>query len=287
MSQFNSAAHMQEVLQSFDQCENSRFKEILQNVTTHLHQCVSELKLTPNEWIGAIEFLTQTGQTCTDKRQEFILLSDLLGVSTLTVGLNQQRHEDCLEETVEGPYYWQGAPELPFGADISEGVLGEKALYQGRVLSENGEPISGALLDVWSGDGEGNYDMQNSEQTQMRSRGKFRTDENGYYQFWSIKPNFYPIPMDGPAGLLQKKSGRQYNRPGHVHFKVSAENHRLVNTQLYINNGPYLANDCVFGVKNSLMVDYVSHEAGTAPDGREMNQSYYVVPFDFRLTAIR
>ena len=286
MTEFNTAAHLQEVLDSFSRCDDPRFKQIMTSVVSHLHACTAELKITPEEWISVIKFLTATGATCTDKRQEFILLSDLLGISTLVIGINQRRDEHCLEETVEGPYYWEGAPELPLGSDLSEGVSGEKTFYYGMVLDPNGDPVADAVLDIWSGDGEGNYDMQLPEQSEMLARGKFRTDQRGRYSFWSIKPNYYPIPQDGPAGQMQHKLGRHPNRPGHIHFKITAEGFYPVNTQLFIANGPYLDSDCVFGVKPSLIVDYVQHPPGTAPDGKYLSAAYFSAPFDFRLTAI-
>lgn len=286
MAEFDTASHLSQVIDSFAGCEDTRFKEIMSSVVRHLHGCVTELQLTPEEWIGAIQFLTATGQICTEKRQEFILLSDLLGVSTLMVGLNQHRGDECLEETVEGPYYWEGAPERPLGYDISEGVNGQKAYYYGRVVDERDNPIAGALIDVWSGDGEGNYDMQLEGNIEMLARGKFRTDEAGRYHFWSIKPNFYPIPQDGPAGAMQARLGRHPNRPGHVHFKISSDGFHSVNTQLFIANGPYLDSDCVYGVKPSLIVDYVKHPPGDAPDGRVVPEPYFTVPFDFRMTSI-
>ncbi|MBV6659713.1 hydroxyquinol 1,2-dioxygenase [Pseudomonas yamanorum] len=287
MTEFNVSAHLQEVLASFSLCNDARFKAIMSAVVRHLHACITEVKLRPDEWKDAIEFLTETGHACTEKRQEFILLSDLLGLSTLTIGINQQRGDDCLEETVEGPYYWEGAAELPSGADISEGVKGFKTYYYGRVIDGSGAPIANALLDVWSGDGEGNYDMQLPGQQEMMARGKFRTNTLGEYGFWSIKPSYYPIPSDGPAGHMQRKLGRHPNRPGHIHFKLSADGYVPVNTQLFIANGPYLESDCVFGVKPGLIVDYVEHPAGVAPDGREMSKPFSSVPFDFRLTAIQ
>ncbi|NWA91407.1 hydroxyquinol 1,2-dioxygenase [Pseudomonas sp. D8002] len=286
MAQFDCAAHLRDVLNSFGSCDEPRFKQIMTSVVRHLHACVTELQLTPEEWFSAICFLTSTGQICTDKRQEFILLSDLLGVSTLTIGINQHRGDDCLEETVEGPYYWQGAPELPEGADISNGVAGLKTYYYGYVIDDAGNPIANALLDVWSGDGEGNYDMQIPGQTKMLARGKFLTDKNGRYSFWSIRPNYYPIPQDGPAGLMQAKLGRHPNRPGHIHFKLSADGYHPVNTQLFVANSPYLDSDCVFGVKRSLIVDFIEHPAGIAPDGTNVAHIYYTVPFDFRLTSV-
>jgi hydroxyquinol 1,2-dioxygenase len=286
MVEFDTAAHLKEVLSSFKQCDDTRFKEIMTSVVTHLHACVAELKLSPEEWISTIKFLTATGAICTDKRQEFILLSDLLGVSTLTIGINQHRGEDCLEDTVEGPYYWEGAPELPLGSDISNGVTGEKTYYHGKVIDPHGKPIANALLDVWSGDGDGNYDMQLPDQVEMLARAKFRTDAEGNYSFWSIRPSFYPIPQDGPAGLMQSRLNRHPNRPGHIHFKISAPDFYPVNTQLFVANSPYLDSDCVFGVKPSLIIDYVEHPAGVAPDGKQIATPYYSVPFDFRLTAV-
>lgn len=286
MAEFDSKAHLDEVLRSFDQCPDPRFRQIMTSVVTHLHACIAEVKLQPEEWIAAIQFLTATGQICTSKRQEFILLSDLLGASTLTIGINQHRGDDCLEETVEGPYYWEGAPTRAMGDDISEGVKGEKTLYHGRVLDGAGKPITGALLDVWSGDGEGNYDMQMGDDVGMLARGKFLTDEKGCYSFWSIKPTYYPIPTDGPAGLMQSKLARHPNRPGHIHFKLSAPGFHPINTQLFPGDGPYLSSDCVFGVKPSLIVDYVQHAPGYAADGRRLDQTFYSVPFDFRLTEV-
>ncbi|MDF0752584.1 hydroxyquinol 1,2-dioxygenase [Marinobacter sp. 71-i] len=287
MVSFDTDAHLKEVLSSFDQCEDQRFKEIMRSVVYHLHACVSELKLSPEEWEAAIRFLTETGQICTSKRQEFILLSDLLGVSTLTIGLNQHRGDHCLEETVEGPFYWEGAPEMALGSDISQGAVGEKAYYFGRVLNSADEPLANALLDVWSGDGEGHYDMQSPDEDRMQARAKIRTDSEGRYSFWSIKPNYYPIPTDGPAGKMQAKSGRHPNRPGHVHFKISTPGYHSVNTQIFVAGGPYLDTDCVFGVKRSLIVDFTRHPAGSAPDGSYQDAPYYTANFDFRLTEYK
>lgn len=284
MATFDHDAHREEVLASFQACPDARFRQIMESAVCHLHGFVAEVQPSVEEWFQAIQFLTQTGQICTDKRQEFILLSDLLGVSTLVVGLNQHREEGCLEETVEGPYYWAGAPEQPIGADLSIGVPGEKAYYAGHVLDEHGRAIANAVVDVWSGDGEGNYDMQAGELATMQSRAIFRTDQQGRYAFWSIKPKFYPIPTDGPAGRMQARLGRHPNRPGHIHFKLRKDGFHPINTQLFIANGPYLDSDCVFGVKQDLIVDYQLHPAGMAPDGTHREEPFYTVQFDFRLT---
>jgi hydroxyquinol 1,2-dioxygenase len=273
-------------------CKDPRFKTVMSSLVRHMHEFVRDVQLTDEEWINAIQFLTQTGQICTDKRQEFILLSDTLGVSMLVIALAQARaaaatgtKPQITEATVQGPFYWEGAPELPLGADLGKGVNGEPTLYQGRLTDEQGRAIVGGLLDIWSGDGEGTYDMQRPEQTGMLARGKIHTDEQGRYRFWSIKPFYYPVPVDGPVGRMLTKMGRHPNRPGHIHMKVSAPGYLPVTTHLFVKDGPYLDSDAVFGVRDSLIVPFERHEPGVAPDGRRMDQPYYSVHYDFRLLA--
>lgn len=273
-------------------CQDPRFKTIITSLVKHLHSFVRDVELTEAEWIGAIQFLTATGQACTDKRQEFILLSDTLGVSMLVITLAQERLKKLAptvgvtEATVQGPYYWQGAPELPLGSDIAQGVKGEPTLYRGRLTDEHGAPIAGGVLDIWSGDGEGTYDMQLPDQTEMLLRGKFRTDELGRYWFWSIRPFYYPVPIDGPVGVMLNKMGRHPNRPGHIHMKVSASGYLPVTTHLFVKDSPYLDSDAVFGVRDSLVVDYEKQGPGVAIDGRSMKSNYYVVNFDFQLQKV-
>lgn len=279
-----------EVLARLAGCTDARFKQLMTSLVTHLHDFVREVDLTGDEWMQAIQFLTATGQQCTDKRQEFILLSDTLGVSMLVVALAQARAggaaqgaTPATEATVQGPYYWEGAPDRPLGFDIGEGVPGEPALYTGRVTDTEGRPLPGALLDVWSGDGEGNYDMQMADNTEMRARGRFRTDEQGRFWFWSIRPSYYPIPMDGPVGRMIERMGRDPNRPGHIHMVVSAEGHVPVTTHLFVADSPYIETDVVFGVRDSLVVPFERHEPGTAVDGRPMRKPYWSAHYDFRL----
>jgi len=282
----------QAVLERLSSAEDSRFAQIMRSLITHLHAFIREVDLKPNEWMNAIEFLTAVGQTCTDKRQEFILLSDTLGASMMVVMLDQARAiargrgelsaTEATEATVQGPYYWEGAPEKPLGANIAEGVLGEPTFYSGRITDTNGQPLRGALLDIWSGDGEGNYDMQ-IEGAEMAARARVRTDEQGRYWFWSIRPSFYPVPVDGPVGRMLDGMGRHPNRPGHIHMKVSAPGHVPVTTHLFVANSPYIESDAVFGVRPSLIVDYESHPAGKAPDGRAMDTPYWSAHYDFRL----
>lgn len=271
-------------------CDDARFKQLMTSLIGHLHQFVREVELTEQEWLAAIQFLTETGKKCTDMRQEFILLSDTLGVSILTILLNQQKSMAGVDgplaytqPTVQGPYYWENAPELPLGSDIGEGVAGESAFYCGRVIDGDGKPIAGALLDVWSGDGEGTYDMQMPGQTEMLARGKFRTNENGEYAFWSIKPSSYPIPTDGPVGKMINKAAAERHRPGHIHMKVFADGYLPITTSLFVADGPYLGSDAVFGDLRSLIIDYDRQPPGVAPDGRLMEQGYYLASYDFVL----
>jgi hydroxyquinol 1,2-dioxygenase len=279
------------VIARMSDCADPRFKEVMTSLVRHLHAFVNEVGLRPEEWMAAIEFLTATGQACSSRRQEFILLSDTLGVSMAVVGLDQARAlrsdtaaaRRATEATVQGPFYWEGAPDAPLGCDLrTDGVAGEPAYYTGEVTDTAGRPLSGALLDIWSGDGEGVYDMQVAGQG-MTLRGRLRTDAEGHYRFWSIRPSEYPVPTDGPVGVMLKRMGRHPMRPGHIHLKVSAPGHVPLTTHLFVRDGRYLDSDAVFGVRDSLIVEYERHEPGVAPDGRLLTQPYHTVRFDFRL----
>ena len=183
MREFDEQSITAAVLARMDRCGDARFRQVMSSLVTHLHQFVRDVKLTDAEWIAAIQFLTEVGKTCTDKRQEFILLSDTLGVSILVITLNHPASGGTTDSTVLGPYYWEGAPEMPAGANLAEGVKGEPAFYSGRVLASDGTPIAGAMLDIWSGDGEGTYDMQMEGDVGMKARGRIRTDAQGRYSF--------------------------------------------------------------------------------------------------------
>ncbi len=280
------------VLERLEGATDPRFAQIMASLIKHLHAFLRDVDLKPDEWMNGIQFLTAVGQACTDKRQEFILLSDTLGASMMVVMLDQARAlakgqggakaTEATEATVQGPYYWEGAPEQPLGANIAEGVKGEPTLYSGRITDTNGQPLRGALLDIWSGDGEGNYDMQ-IEGAEMAARARIRTDEQGRYWYWSIRPSYYPVPVDGPVGRMLGGMGRHPNRPGHIHMMVSAPGHVPVTTHLFVANSPYIDSDAVFGVRPSLIVDYEQHPAGKAPDGRVMDQTYWTAHYDFCL----
>ena len=283
MREFDERSITDAVLARMDQCEDPRFRQVMSSLVTHLHQFVREVKLTDAEWFAAIQFLTDTGKTCTDKRQEFILLSDTLGVSILVITLNHPACGGVTDSTVLGPYYWDGAPELPAGANLAVGVKGEPAFYSGRVLASDGTPLVGAVLDVWSGDGEGTYDMQMEGDVGMKARGRIRTDAAGRYSFRSIKPNYYPVPTDGPVGRMLDRMGRHPMRPGHIHMLVSAPGYRTITTHLFAAGSDYIDSDAVFGVKESLVTPFAKHPAGTAPDGSSIDTPYYTVNYDFRL----
>ena len=271
-----------------------RLKEIISAVVRYMHALVRELDLKPDEWMTAIQFLTRIGQTCDDKRQECILLSDTLGVSMLVVQLEQARRSARAvadksaslaptEATVQGPFYWEGAPTLPLGSDIGQGVPGEPAYYSGRVTDTQGQPIAHCCLDVWSGDGDGVYDMQKKGDTGMQLRARFYTDDEGRYRFWSIKPTFYPVPDDGPVGDMLRAMGRHPNRPGHIHMMLSKDGHVPLTTHLFAADSLYLDSDAVFGVRDSLIIPYQRHERGTAPDARQMAVPFHTAHYDFAL----
>ena len=297
MTPSNENELTQAALQRLEGATDPRFAQVMTSLITHLHAFIREVDLKPDEWIRGIEFLTATGKACDDKRQEFILLSDTLGASMMVVMLDQLRaaraaRQDgtagnlpvtpTTEATVQGPYYWAGAPEMPCGANIAEGTPGEPTFYSGRVTDTRGQPVAGALLDIWSGDGEGVYDMQ-VDGAGMAARARIRTDAEGRYWFWSIKPSYYPVPVDGPVGRMLDGMGRHPNRPGHIHMMVSAPAHVPVTTHLFVAGSPYIDSDAVFGVRPSLIVDFESHPAGQAPDGRTLDKPYWSAHYDFHL----
>jgi protocatechuate 3,4-dioxygenase beta subunit len=249
----------------------------------HLHAFVREVGLTQEEWMEGIQFLTRTGQICDDRRQEFILLSDILGVSMLVDAVNHRLAEGATESTVFGPFYREGAEELPLGATISKDGRGEPAVLMGRVISTDGTPIANALLDVWETDENGLYEQQDPEQTDMNLRGKFRTDGEGRYYFVGIKPVPYPIPDDGPVGKMLAALGRHPFRPAHIHVLVSAEGFLPVTTHLFVKGSKYLDSDAVFGTKDSLVVDFVPHDSAEEAAHFHVTAPFYTTEYTFVL----
>jgi len=293
MSEYNQSKLTQDVLAAFAGTPDPRLRELMTALVKHIHAFAREVDLTPEEWLAGLNFLNATGQISTERRPEFILLSDTLGLSMMVVSLAQARASgnakgatEATEATVEGPFYWPGAPDMPLGADIAEGISGEPAFYMGRVTDLDGKPLAGALLDVWSGDGDGKYDVQLSATPTMRARGRFRTDAEGRYWFWSIRPTYYPIPDDGPVGVMMRATARSINRPGHIHMQVSAPGHVMLTTHVFVGGSPFINEDAVFGKRDSLVVDFDAHPPGKAVDGREMKKPYHSASFDFRLAPI-
>ena len=294
--QYEAVEIAQAVIDRMSESKDERFKTIMSGLVKHLHAFIRETELTSEEWMTAIQFLTATGQKCDDKRQEFILLSDTLGVSMLVVALEQARHAAAMknkpgvnmptEATVQGPFFTVGAPSLPLGADIANNPETTPTLYSGRVTDTAGQPIADCLLDVWSGDDEGFYDLQKGENAPMELRAQFRTDQDGRYHYWSLKPSLYPVPIDGPVGKMLTSMGRHPYRPGHMHTMLRAPGYHSLVTHLFVADSEYLDSDAVFGVRNSLIVDFKAHPAGPAPDGRIMAKPWFHAEYDFRLAPV-
>lgn len=236
---------------------NPRLREVMASLIKHLHGFVKEVELTQEEWEIAIEFLTRTGQMCDDKRQEFILLSDTLGISMLVDAIQHRRPHGATENTVFGPFHVDGAPVLEMGANISLDGKGESCLYEGRVLDLDGNPIEGARIDVWSDNGEGFYDVQQpGGQPEWNNRGVFTTGPDGRYWFIGIKPVSYSIPDDGPVGEMLNSLDRHSWRPAHMHFMLNHPKYERIVTHTFVSGDSYLVSDAVFGVKESLILDY-------------------------------
>lgn len=257
MAHISPEEHLAEVLSRYDESPNERLAEITKAAIKHLHQFVAEVGLTREEWFAGIQALTAIGQMCDDKRQEFILLSDTLGVSMLVEMINHAAAEGSTEPTVFGPFHVDGAPHKEMGDTIVVNPMesDQPLVMRGTVRDLSGTPIAGAELDVWQTASNGFYDVQDEGQTPLNMRGVFTTGADGSYEVHSVRPVAYPIPGDGPAGELLFANGRHNRRPGHVHFVVSAPGHKTVITHLFDSESDYLDSDAVFGVRDSLIVD--------------------------------
>jgi catechol 1,2-dioxygenase len=260
-------------------CKNARTRRMIESIIRHLHAIVREVEPNPEEWLAAVRFLTDTGKMCDENRQEFILLSDTLGISMLVDAINNRKTAGGTESSVLGPFYVEGAPIRERGTDLAAGDFDETATFRGRVLTMRGEPIAGAVLDVWQTAANGFYDIQDSSQPRMHLRGKFETVRDGRYEFHTLRPVSYPIPTDGPVGTLLALQGRQPYRPAHSHFIVSAPGYRRLVTELFAEGDTHLDSDPVFGVKNSLVVEF-------KPDGKDgQGRAHFLVEYDFVLES--
>ncbi len=287
MRDFNENNITDAVVDRYKNTPNPRFKQIMSSLVKHLHDFVRDVELTEDEWAMGIDFLTRTGQLCTDKRQEFILLSDTLGVSMLVDAINHRFTEGATESTVLGPFYVQNPPEAELGADIKGEAKGEPLYVDGSILSDDGKPVANAIVDVWHSDAEGFYDVQLPELEEPTLRARFHSDSQGRFRFWTILPRYYPIPYDGTVGEMLNASARHPYRPAHVHFKIMADGHETLVTHLFVNGDQYLDSDAVFAVKNSLIRDFEREAPGAAPDGKKMDAAWRRLHNDFVLSKAK
>lgn len=257
MTYFSEESSEAAVIGRLKDCQDPRFQQVMESAIRHLHGFVKEVEPTMEEWFQAIQFLTATGQICDDKRQEWILASDTLGVSMLVDAINHRRPGGATENTVLGPFHVDGAPERAMGESICLDGKGDPCVISGIVTDESGAPIAGAKVDVWQTNDDGFYDVQQpGEQPDFNMRGLFTTGEDGTFTFTTVKPLPYSIPTDGPVGKMLTRMGRHAMRPAHIHFIVAAPGFETLVTHIFPVGDPYLESDAVFGVKESLIVDF-------------------------------
>ena len=272
------------VLASFANTRDPRLKTLLTSLTTHLHSFIRDVRLTEREWNTAIEFLTAVGHITDDKRQEFILLSDVLGASMQTITVNNAAYGDATEATVFGPFFVENAPHIPLGGDIAGDAPGEPCWVEGTVRDATGAPVPGARIEVWEADADGFYDVQYTDD-RVAGRAHLFSDDQGAFRFWGLTPTPYPIPHDGPVGRLLAAAGRSPMRASHLHFMVTAPGLRTLVTHIFVRDDELLDSDTVFGVRPSLVKDFLRQPPGTpTPDGRDLGErSWSRVQFDIVL----
>jgi hydroxyquinol 1,2-dioxygenase len=286
MTQFSETELTEAVIRSFDKTQNPRAKFLLQELVKSLHEYVSRTDLTFEEWDYAIDFLTRTGQKCTDTRQEFILLSDVLGVSMLVDAVNHRDRDGATETTVLGPFYVGEHKVTAHGTDISpHNLTGEKMFVQSRVTDLDGKPLANVPVDVWHADDDGLYDSQkpNYDEVGTSARARFVTDSDGRFFFRTILPCSYPIPTDGPVGEMIVQTNRHPMRPAHVHFLVNAKGYEPLITHVFIGGDKYLDSDVVFGVKDELVAQVEKRTDPTMPDGGKAAAPWHLMTYEFHL----
>lgn len=260
-----------------------RFREIMTSLIKHMHGFVKEVDLSQDEWRAAIEFLYQTGEKTTRKRNEFILLSDTLGVTSLIDLLSGQATEGATESSVLGPFYVEGAPMIENGGDLISGNPGDPGVVHGRVLTAEGTAIPGALLDIWQNASNGLYSVEDPDQDDNNLRCRLHADADGAYSLTTIRPMPYTVPDDGPAGVMLHALGRHPWRPAHVHFKVSANGYQDLVTELYPDDDRYIDEDAVFGVRDSLSVTFARNESEDDAKAHGLNAPFFDLKYDFIL----
>ena len=262
-----------------------RTAEVMTALVRHLHAFAREVRLTEAEWMAAMQWLTRTGQISNEKREEFILASDVLGLSMLVVQMNHRLDPAATPATVLGPFHIAGSPPLEFGADMSDGLPGTPLYVHGTVRDLDGKPVGGAVLDVWQTDTEGRYESQIAEIDEARLRAKFTTREDGTYCVKTIAPLGYSIPMDGPVGELIHRTDISHFRPAHIHFLIDVPGYETLITHLFQEGADYLDSDVVFGTKQELVVRFDEQEPGPTPAGGESAEPFLVAEYDFVLQA--
>jgi hydroxyquinol 1,2-dioxygenase len=267
-----------------EDCGNPRTKVLMTKLIESLHEFAREVELTEEELESGIAFLTAVGKKCSDTRQEFILLSDTLGLSTLVCAQNNRKPKECTESTVFGPFHLENSPSLPMGADISKDTSGEPCFVSGVVRNPNGEPIEGAMIEVWQADGAGFYDVQYSDYHEHRLRATFRAGADGAYRFRTVVPASYPIETDGPVGTLLSMLGRHPWRPAHLHYRIAVPGYQTLVTHIFRDGDPYLDSDAVFGVRSTLVGEWIRHTDTRAPGGEPMKGPFYTLNYDFVLS---
>ncbi len=286
MQYFSEEDSVEVVKEQYSNCKDLRLKSIMESAITHLHQFVKEVEPTQEEWLYLIEYLTKVGKKCDDKRQEFILLSDVLGISALVDSINNRKTLKATESTVLGPFHVKNAPKKEMGDNINYDGKGEPAFIFGNVKNTDGKPIKGASIDVWQANDDGFYDIQQPEvQPDMNLRGIFSTKEDGEYFFKSVKPKHYSIPTDGPVGKMLSSTGRHPFRPAHLHYIVSAKGYKSVVTHVFVKGSQYLDSDSVFGVKDSLISEYVLINDENKAKEKGMKNPYFELEFNFILES--
>lgn len=273
------------VLERWKAVPDPRLREVMQSFIGHLHAFVRDIEPTEAEWTTAIDFLTRIGQNCTEKRQEFILFSDVMGVSMLVDAINHRLEGGATPTTVEGPFHVPNAPAFADGADIASGCPGVPCFVTGTVKGLDGRPVAAARLDLWQTDGEGLYEAQR-DVSEPWMRGVFHTKPDGSYTIRTVAPIGYSIPKDGPVSDLVKRTDVSEMRPAHIHFCIEAPGYRRVVTHLFNRACPHLETDAVYGVKAPLIVDFVDNPPGTAPNGDQMGTRFYTIRYDFVLQPV-
>ena len=285
---FSEERSVEVVTASFANTPDQRLKQVMTSLVKHLHGFVKDIEPTEAEWQQAIDFLTATGHMCDDTRQEFVLLSDVLGVSMLVDAINNRKSAAATDTTVLGPFHMVESPPRELGANISLDQNGEPCVFAGQVRSSDGTPLPGARVDVWQANGAGYYDVQQPDvQPERNLRGLFTTDERGEFWLRTVVPRYYPIPDDGPVGRLLGATERHPNRPAHIHVIAEAEAHAPLITHVFVEGSPYLDSDTVFGVKESLVRPVVTVDDPVRAEHYGVSHPFRLIEFDVVLDEVR